>query len=162
MMHTFYMWHYTPHRCPSRGDWQCTSPLYESLTSTHLWLRPRTERTRDPSIASSAELGRTLWDNSQSRRCRLHCFISRVRKNSQASSIELGRSLVESDNTPHINSLGANPELIHQVVLTTRLLQAHPTVNSSLSPGTQTTLNQRHSTPSGICIKSSHAHLTIP
>ena len=69
---------------------------------------------------------------------------------------------MESDNTPHINSLGANPELIHQVVLTTRLLQAHPTVNSSLSPGTQTTLNQRHSTPSGICIESSHAHFTIP
>ena len=65
---------------------------------------------------------------------------------------------MESDNTPHINSLGANPELIHQVVLTTRLLQAHPTVNSSLSPGTQTTLNQRNSTPSGIRIKSSHAH----
>ena len=69
---------------------------------------------------------------------------------------------MESDNTPHINSLGANPELIHQVVLTTRLLQAHPTVNSSLSPGTQASLNQRHSTSNGIRIKSSHAHLTIP
>ena len=69
---------------------------------------------------------------------------------------------MESDNTPHINSLGANPELIHQVVLTARLLQAHPTVNSSLFPGTQASLNQRHSTLSGIRIKSSHAHLTIP
>ena len=69
---------------------------------------------------------------------------------------------MESDNTPHINSLGANHELIHQVVLAARLLQAHPTVNSFLSPGTQATLNQRHSTPSGIRIKSSHAHLTIP
>ena len=69
---------------------------------------------------------------------------------------------MESDNTPHINSLGANPELIHQVALTTRLLQAHPTVNSFLSPGTQTTLNQRHRTPSGIRIKSSHAHFTTP
>ena len=69
---------------------------------------------------------------------------------------------MESDNTPHINSLGANPELIHQVVLTTRLLQAHPTVNSSLSPGTQASLNQRHSTPRGIRIESSHAHLAIP
>ena len=65
---------------------------------------------------------------------------------------------MESNSTPHINSLGANPELIHQVALATRLLQAHPTVNSSLSPGTQTTLNQRHSTPSGIRIESSHAH----
>ena len=65
---------------------------------------------------------------------------------------------MESDNTPHSNSLGANPELIHQVVLATRLLQAHPTVNSSLSPGTQATLNQRHSTQSGIRIESSHAH----
>ena len=69
---------------------------------------------------------------------------------------------MESDNTPHINSLGANPELIHQVVLTARLLQAHPTVNSSLFPGTQTTLNQPHSTLSGIRIKSSHVHFTIP
>ena len=51
---------------------------------------------------------------------------------------------MESDNTPHINSLGANPELIHQVALTTRLLQAHPTVNSFHPPGTQTALNQRH------------------
>ena len=41
---------------------------------------------------------------------------------------------MESDNTPHINSLGANPELIHQVALTTRLLQAHPTVNSFHPP----------------------------
>ena len=128
------MLYHIPHKCPSRGDWRCTSTLYESLTSTHLWSILHAERTRDPSIASSAELGRTLWDNSQTCRCRLHCFISRVRKNSQASSIELGRSLVESDNTPHINSLGANPELIHQVALTTRLLQAHPTVNSFRHP----------------------------
>ena len=69
---------------------------------------------------------------------------------------------MESNSTPHINSLGANPELIHQVVLTTRLLQAHPTVNSFLSPGTQASLKQRHSTQSGICIESSHAHLAIP
>ena len=69
---------------------------------------------------------------------------------------------MESDNTPCINSLGANPELIHQVALTTRLLQAHPTVNSSLSPGTQASLNQHHSTPSGIRIKSSHAHFITP
>ena len=69
---------------------------------------------------------------------------------------------MESDNTPHINSLGANPELIHQVILAARLLQAHPTVNSFHPPGTQTTLNQRHSTQSGIRIESSHAHLTIP
>ena len=41
---------------------------------------------------------------------------------------------MESNSTPHINSLGANPELIHQVVLTTRLLQAHPTVNSFHPP----------------------------
>ena len=67
---------------------------------------------------------------------------------------------MESDNTPHINSLGANPELIHQVVLTTRLLQAHPTVNSFHPPGTQASLNQRHSTPSGIRIESSHAYFT--
>ena len=93
VMWTFYVWHYTPHRCPSQGDWRCTSPLYESLTSTHLWSILHAERTRDPSIASSAELGRTLWDNSQTRRCRLHCFTSRARKNSQASSVELGRTL---------------------------------------------------------------------
>ena len=154
------MWHYRPHICPSRGDWQCTPPLYVLLTITHQKSISRTERKRRPSIASSAELGRTLWDNSQTPRCCLHCFINRVRKNSQASSIELGRSLVESDNTPHINSLGANPELIHQVVLTTRLLQVHHTVNSFHPPGTQTTLNQRHSTPSGIRIESSHAHFT--
>ena len=69
---------------------------------------------------------------------------------------------MESDNTPHINSLGANPELIHQVALTTRLLQVHPTVNSFHPPGTQASLNQRHSTPSGIRIESSRAHFTIP
>ena len=67
---------------------------------------------------------------------------------------------MESDNTPCINSLGANPELIHQVVLTTRLLQVHHTVNSFHPPGTQASLNQRHSTPSGIRIESSHAHFT--
>ena len=69
---------------------------------------------------------------------------------------------MELDNTPHINSLGANPELIHQVVLTTRLLQVHHTVNSFHPLGTQASLNQRHSTPSGIRIKSPHAHFTIP
>ena len=68
---------------------------------------------------------------------------------------------MESDNTPHINSLGANPELIHQVALATRLLQAHPTVNSFHPPETQASLNQRHSTPSGIRIKSSYAHFIM-
>ena len=67
---------------------------------------------------------------------------------------------MELDNTPHINSLGANTELIHQVVLTTHLLQVHHTVNSFHPPGTQASLNQRHSTPSGIRIESSHAHFT--
>ena len=69
---------------------------------------------------------------------------------------------MELDNTPHINSLGANPELIHQVVLTTRLLQVHPTVNSFHPPGTQASLNQRHITPSDIRIKSSRAHFITP
>ena len=69
---------------------------------------------------------------------------------------------MESDNTPHINSLGANPELIHQVVLATRLLQVHHTVNSFHPPGTQASLSQRHITPSDIRIKSSHAQFIIP